>query len=272
MRPRPEPVPVGSRRAPWIVVLVSTVLVVSGLAGRLADSPAAPTSAAVSHSSRAMETPPRPEPTQAPLIRLISPSPDVLWYRSGLVRVRGRAPGVGQLRASVTIGARRIGAATIDVAADGSFADWLPIVPPAARSRAILQLQDVKQPERVLLASPLYVQAGDAVFIWSPAEADVPITGERMIVSGPVLAPVDQVRVLLRDRAGRTLAEVTRPVHGTGPGSAGGGVPGAQPGYRVELSLPDDSPAGRSHLYVFGLEGRTGEVIDRADTRVTLGP
>lgn len=272
MRSRTEPVSVGRDRAAWMVLFVSVVLMVSGLAGRVTDSTVIHTSLAMTpQGSQASESAPEPQPTQAPRIRLSSPFPDVLWFRSGLVRLRGEADGIDRLLASVTIGPRQIGAATVEVGADGAFAGWLPIVPPAVRSRAILRLRDVAQPERELLASPLYVQAGDAVFIWSPAEPDDPVAGDRIVVSGPVLAPVGRVRVVLRDASGRTLAEMTTPVTETAPDLAAVDAPDAQSGYHIELSLPPDSPSGQSHLYVFGLDERTGEVVDRADTRVTLG-
>ncbi len=273
MRPPTQRVSVGRDRAAWIVLFVSVVLVLGGLAGRITDPVVTRTTAAMTpRGSEGRTSASEPPPTQAPPIRLISPIPDVLWFRSGLVRIRGEADGIHRLQATVTIGPREIGAATLDVGADGGFSGWLPIVPPAVRSRAMLRLGDLAQPERELLASPLYVQAGDAVLIWSPAEPDDPVAGDRVVVSGPVLAPVGQVRVVLRDAAGRTLAEMTTAVSETAPDRAEGDVPDAHPKYHVELSLPPDSPSGQSHLYVFGLDGRTGEVVDRADTRVTLGP
>ncbi|MEO7117501.1 MAG: hypothetical protein ABIZ34_00870 [Candidatus Limnocylindrales bacterium] len=209
---------------------------------------------------------PSPAPIQG--VQLTSPRSGVLWLRTGVIRVRGLVTnGATDLRGEVTIGAESIGDASFKVSPDGTFHADVPIVPPETRHRAEFRLYQAGSPDRLMSSTTLFVERGEAVLIWSPADADVPVIGDQLRVSGPVRDTVGSVRIRLQDSAGGTIAEITRP---TTMGTPSDGL-AATASFSVDLALSPDHPRGTAWLFVFGLDAATGEVIDRADTRVSLG-
>ncbi len=204
--------------------------------------------------------PPAPPSTPARSVAdgvtLAAPRPGVPVFTGLPVEVVGRgAGGIHALRAIITVGDRRIGAAFLYVDAAGRFRGRVPLYPAVEAAEAELFLQDAGR-GTYLASRPLTLAPAVPVSLWSPAHpgdgATSPLsrTARHLAVSGASLERIASVSATLVRGNGTVVAAVAGPTrHAFGPWRA----------FELELPLPGRLPRGGLSLVVKWTDPQTNE-------------
>lgn len=238
--------------AGWTILLA--LLVGLGVGGRmvpvLAPGPAIVPSPTAS---------PTPTPKQARL-EILEPRPGLFYRGTGVLPVRGRTTlPLTTLLAEVSVERRVIGSAALTVQPDGSFVGGVRMRPPAEPTSGLLRLREAGTSGPALVTVPLDLQAGSPILIWTPSLDDRVVSGDRLVVSGPVLADVARVRAVLTSPSGARIAQATVLVR-------------ARETFRIVLALDPQGPSGRAWLHVIALQKGSSAEVAHLDIRLTIEP
>jgi hypothetical protein len=160
------------------------------------------------------------------------------------------------IEVAVVAHGRSIGNARVEVDPNGEFDALVPIIPPAERTAATLEIRDVAQAGPPLAKIELLVEAGALVL---PRDTSMlrGTAGRTLVVDVLVYGPVDEIRGLLTGQDGTLIAQ--------GETRIGiGGVAGWPRTIGLPLDIPTDRlpPRARLHLLAFDSDGTEVEHID----------
>jgi hypothetical protein len=241
-------IPIGPRpgAGSWAVAAGLLVIVALGALGRLAPPAAAPepTVAIV-------------VPTPVPDVQIVSPFGGVLYRRTTQVAVRGSVPlGTAEVDIAVIIGTEAIGEARLVVDASGRFKGLVSIIPPRAKSIAILEVRDPAV-DRLLADVSFDVQAGALVLPRAPSMLRGR-AGETLVIDVLLYGPASEIRGLLTSVDGQLIATGSKLVASP---QAGSGWPRTI-GLALEIPLERLPARARLHLLAIDREGTEVEHID----------
>jgi hypothetical protein len=193
---------------------------------------------------------------------LVAPGAGVLVLRSTEVLVRGvAAPGIRRIEATVSTGGRPIGQAEIGVSAGRQIDGLVPIIPPAHRTAAILEVREAGEPD-VLAQVSFAVEAG-ALLLPRDSSALRGRAGGVLIVDVLVYGRLSELRALLTGVDGHLIATGSTML--SGPGS----VRGEPRTVAIELEIPTEALPSRARLHLLGIDP-AGVEVEHIDANVVL--
>ncbi len=251
---RPVLTPIGRRQGPgWGTLGVALVVMTTlGVLGRFVPTPeaAAPPASSVAGAPVAGAT-------------LVSPFSDVLYRRTTEVAVQGTAPAATmKVDIVVIVDGRQIGETQLAVDPAGGFGGLVPIIPPKARSVAVLEVRDPATGGRLLAQASFAVQANSLILPREPSMLRG-TAGSTMIVDVLIYGPLKEVRGLLTSVDGRLIASGSTRV---GPPVAGVGWPRT---IVLELEIPLERVPALVRLHVMAID-RAGTELEHIDANVVL--
>jgi hypothetical protein len=237
---------------PWAIVAGLIVVVGLGVLGRLVPGPAPAEPAAVEVVA-----------SMEPGVLLVSPFADVLHLRTTEVSVRGAVPeSIALVDVAVLVDGQSIGEARIDVDTSGQFSELVSIVPPAARSAAVLEVRDAGSLGRLLAQVSFAVQAGALVLPVEPSKLRGE-AGSTLVVDVLVYEPRLEIRGMLTSVDGKLIATGSTLV---GPPRGGGSWPRT---IGLSIEIPFDRLPARARLHVLAFD-RSETEVEHIDANVAL--
>ena len=177
--------------------------------------------------------------------------------------MQGTAPaGTRTVDIAVVVDGQAIGETRLAVDAVGGFGGLVPIIPPKARSVAVLEVRDPAAGARVLAQASFAVQANSLILPREPSMLHGK-AGSTMVVDVLVYGPLKEVRGLLTSVDGRLIASGSTLV---GPPVAGAGWPRT---IVLELEIPLERVPALVRLHILAID-RAGTELEHIDANVVL--